>query len=73
MQDGTSNHGRLHLPSPRRRKLSPLKKYDYGSGSNAKRRPKKKWSQLEEETLRTAVDQYVIVLNWSNPSFHCGF
>ncbi|TKY75476.1 Telomeric repeat-binding factor 1 [Spatholobus suberectus] len=57
LHGGTSNHeSRFHLPSPKGRKLSPLKKYE--SPDFTKRRKKKKWSQLEEETLKTAVDKF---------------
>ena len=40
---------------------------------NAEWEKVKKWSQLEEETLRTAVDKYVIAINFSNNNFYCGF
>ncbi|KAL2346067.1 hypothetical protein Fmac_000067 [Flemingia macrophylla] len=54
---GTSNHERrFHLPSPKVRKISPLKKYE--SRNITKRRKAKKWSQLEVETLKTAVDKF---------------
>ncbi|KAK7409773.1 hypothetical protein VNO78_00075 [Psophocarpus tetragonolobus] len=56
-EGGTSNNAsKVHLPSPRVRKLSPLKKYQ--SANIIKRRKAKKWSQLEEETLKTAVDKF---------------
>lgn len=58
LHDRTLDHNRLHLRSPKGRKLSPLKRYDYKSASVTKRRPKKRWSQLEEETLKNAVDKF---------------
>ena len=33
------------------------------TGQREKRKKKKKWSQLEEETLKTAVDKYMLVIN----------
>ncbi|KAM1753336.1 hypothetical protein ACFX1T_005782 [Malus domestica] len=48
--------GRLHLPSPKRTAVSPLKKY--GNIRLTKRRKVKRWSLLEEETLRTGVQKY---------------
>jgi len=61
LDGGTSNHAsRLNLPTPKRRKHSPLKKYK--PTNITKRRRAKKWSQLEEETLRTGVEEYVLVL-----------
>ncbi|RDY00344.1 hypothetical protein CR513_16481, partial [Mucuna pruriens] len=57
LQGGTSNRAStIHLPSPKGRKLSPLKKYV--SAKITKRRKAKKWSQLEEETLKTAVNKF---------------
>ncbi|KAK7352036.1 hypothetical protein VNO80_17452 [Phaseolus coccineus] len=54
---GTSNYAsRFNLPTPKRRPLSPLKIYK--PTSITKRRKGKKWSQLEEETLRTGVDKF---------------
>lgn len=52
---------RFHLPSPKTKKMSPLKKYE--PVNFTRRRKPKKWSALEEETLRSAVDKYVLVLN----------
>jgi len=58
---GTSNYAsRFNLPTPKRRTLSPLKMYK--PTRITKRRKVNKWSQLEEETLRTAVEKYVLVL-----------
>ena len=72
LEDGTSDHAtRFNLPSPKGRKVSPLNKYK--PANITKRRKVKKWSQLEEETLRTAVDKYVIAINFSNNNFYCGF
>lgn len=48
---------RLHLPSPKRKVISPLKKYT--ETRLVRRRKSKKWSLLEEDTLRTAVQRYV--------------
>ncbi|XP_027353908.1 uncharacterized protein LOC113864424 isoform X2 [Abrus precatorius] len=57
LQGGTSNpESRFHFPSPKRRKLSPLKKYE--PANITRRRKPKKWSVLEEQTLRTAVDKF---------------
>ncbi|XP_058080898.1 uncharacterized protein LOC131229057 isoform X2 [Magnolia sinica] len=46
----------LHLPSPKNRVISPLKKREITRYS--KRRKIKKWSSLEEETLRKAVENH---------------
>ncbi|XP_057436695.1 uncharacterized protein LOC130729086 isoform X2 [Lotus japonicus] len=48
----TSN--RPQLPSPKRKRVSPLKKYE--PRNVIKRRTTRKWSQLEEETLEKAVN-----------------
>ncbi|KAG5032415.1 hypothetical protein JHK85_016397 [Glycine max] len=57
LEDGTSDHAtRFNLPSPKGRKVSPLNKYK--PANITKRRKVKKWSQLEEETLRTDVDKF---------------
>ncbi|KAJ1411664.1 SANT/Myb domain [Sesbania bispinosa] len=57
LQGETSNDARrFHLPSPKREKHSPLKKYE--PTNITKRRKVKKWSELEEETLRTAVNKF---------------
>ncbi|ESW08179.1 hypothetical protein PHAVU_009G025400 [Phaseolus vulgaris] len=54
---GTSNYAsRFNLPTPKRRTLSPLKMYK--PARITKRRKVNKWSQLEEETLRTAVEKF---------------
>ena len=58
---GMTNHaGRLHLPSPKRKIVSPLKKYEVTKF--VRRRRLKRWSLLEEDTLRTGVQKYVLVL-----------
>ncbi|WVZ18017.1 hypothetical protein V8G54_005339 [Vigna mungo] len=53
LQGGTS---RFNLPSPKRRKLSPLKIYK--PTAITKRRKVKRWSQLEEETLKNGVETF---------------
>ncbi|XP_059626375.1 uncharacterized protein LOC132269258 [Cornus florida] len=53
---------RVHLPSPNRRIVSPLKKYEMPKLS--KRRKAKKWSLVEEDTLRTGVAKYGVG-NWA--------
>lgn len=46
----------VQLPSPKRRVVSPLKKYEI---NNLKKRRKfKRWSASEEETLRIGVEKY---------------
>ncbi|KAM5582982.1 hypothetical protein ABKV19_003069 [Rosa sericea] len=52
----TNSKGRLHLPSPKRNAVSPLKKYEDKRFS--KRRKVKRWSLHEEDTLRTGVQKY---------------
>ncbi|XP_062017322.1 uncharacterized protein LOC133733697 isoform X2 [Rosa rugosa] len=52
----TKSKGRLHLPSPKRNAVSPLKKYEDKRFS--KRRKVKRWSLHEEDTLRTGVQKY---------------
>ncbi|XP_058780924.1 uncharacterized protein LOC131655031 isoform X1 [Vicia villosa] len=47
---------KFSLPSPKRRKHSPLKAYE--PKNIVKRRKPKKWSKLEEDTLRTGVNTY---------------
>ncbi|CAK8569339.1 unnamed protein product [Lathyrus sativus] len=47
---------KFSLPSPRRRKVSPLKEYE--PKNITKRRRPKKWSKLEEDTLRTGVNKF---------------
>ncbi|KAK7283545.1 hypothetical protein RIF29_13123 [Crotalaria pallida] len=46
---------RFHLPTPKRKIVSPLKKHE--QVNIIKRRKAKKWSAVEEETLRTAVHE----------------
>jgi hypothetical protein len=53
----TNRASRLHLPSPKRKIVSPLKKYEVTKF--VRRRKIKRWSLLEEDTLRTAVQKYV--------------
>ncbi|KAH7861875.1 hypothetical protein Vadar_032076 [Vaccinium darrowii] len=52
---------RLHLPTPKRRLVSPLKKYE--TKKLTRRRKVKKWSTLEEDTLRIGV-QKLGMGNW---------
>ncbi|KAI3749250.1 hypothetical protein L2E82_19857 [Cichorium intybus] len=47
---------RPHLPSPKKRAVSPLSVYKMAK--LAKQRRKKRWSTLEEDTLRTGVQKY---------------
>lgn len=47
---------RLHLPSPRRTVISPLKRYEMKR--IPRRRQNKRWSLLEEDTLRDAVHKH---------------
>ncbi|PSR95017.1 Telomeric repeat-binding factor like [Actinidia chinensis var. chinensis] len=55
--EGSPNRGRrLHLPTPKRRLVSPLKKHV--NMNYAKRRKVKKWSTIEEDTLRTGVKKF---------------
>lgn len=53
-----SHANRLRLPSPKRKVISPLKKYE--ETKVVRRRQCKKWSLLEEDTLRIAVQRYVL-------------
>ena len=60
LQEGmTDRASRLHLPNPKRKIVSPLRKYKV---KNFVRRTIKRWSLLEEDTLRTGVQKYVFVL-----------
>lgn len=45
----------LRLPSPKGVNVSPLKKYE--ANKLTKRRKKKRWSALEEDALRSAVEK----------------
>ncbi|WOH13672.1 hypothetical protein DCAR_0833183 [Daucus carota subsp. sativus] len=56
----TGNLGRLHLPSPKERVVSPLKKYE---SPKPLRRRRRLWSNVEEDTLRTGVRKYGVG-NW---------
>ena len=59
-QEGlTDCANRLHLPNPKRKIVSPLRKYKV---KNFVRKTIKRWSLLEEDTLRTGVQKYVFVL-----------
>ncbi|MCD7460496.1 hypothetical protein HAX54_043644 [Datura stramonium] len=51
-----SGVNRVTLPSPKRTKVSPLKKYEFKKITT--RRKPMKWSTLEEDTLRTGVQKY---------------
>ncbi|KAJ9698885.1 hypothetical protein PVL29_007788 [Vitis rotundifolia] len=51
--EGLPSDTNICLPSPKRKAVSPLKKYEITK--LAKRRQMKKWSILEEDTLRTGV------------------
>lgn len=59
MSPEQTNSKRLHLPSPKRIAVSPLQKYD--DKKISKRRKVKRWSLQEEDTLRTGVQEYVLV------------
>lgn len=52
---------RPHLPSPKKRAVSPLNVYKMEK--LARQRKKKRWSVLEEDTLRTGVKKYVSLVN----------
>ena len=57
VEGSESSLRRPHLPSPRRMPPPPLPPPE----NKSKRRRARKWSLLEEETLRKGVDQYVIL------------
>lgn len=55
--EGTGDQmNRIHLDSPKRKAVSPLKKYELAR--IAKRRKPKRWSLEEEDALREAVKKY---------------
>ncbi|GFP80529.1 hypothetical protein PHJA_000196300 [Phtheirospermum japonicum] len=57
-QDDPASRGRLLLPSPRTCNVSPLARYKV---KNLKRRRKgRKWSLVEEDTLRAGVQKYML-------------
>ncbi|KAJ8559435.1 hypothetical protein K7X08_003493 [Anisodus acutangulus] len=55
-EGSASGVNRVTLPSPKRTKISPLKKYEFKKITT--RRKPTKWSTLEEDTLRTGVQKY---------------
>ncbi|XP_011090069.1 telomere repeat-binding protein 2-like [Sesamum indicum] len=55
-EDRTDCRGRLQLPSPRVINVSPLDRYE--AANIKKRRKARKWSTLEEDTLRAGVQKY---------------
>ncbi|CAN4098665.1 unnamed protein product [Withania somnifera] len=55
-EESPSGANRVTLPSPKRTKVSPLKKYEFKKITT--RRKATKWSALEEDTLRTGVQKY---------------
>lgn len=59
-EEPSNQRNRFHLPSPKRKAVSPLKNQDVTK--LARRRKKKKWSLEEEDALRKGVEQYVILL-----------
>lgn len=60
-QGDSEDHGvRLQLPSPRKTRVSPLNKYEIKTFK--KRRKVRKWSPLEEDTLRTGVEKYALMI-----------
>ncbi|XP_044492487.1 uncharacterized protein LOC123216170 isoform X2 [Mangifera indica] len=55
--EGPSNRvHRFHLPSPKRRAVSPLKKHEITK--LVKRRKKKRWTSEEEQALRNGVQKF---------------
>ncbi|MED6219544.1 hypothetical protein PIB30_036704 [Stylosanthes scabra] len=57
LHEGASDHAtKIQLPSPKGWKISPLRKYE--ERNIIMRRKKKRWSELEVETLRSAVNQH---------------
>ncbi|XP_028089131.1 26S proteasome non-ATPase regulatory subunit 1 homolog A-like [Camellia sinensis] len=54
-ESGDSRSG-LHLSTPKRMVVSPLKKHEIKK--LARRRKIKRWSTLEEDTLRTGVQKF---------------
>ncbi|KAF4387417.1 hypothetical protein F8388_011565 [Cannabis sativa] len=54
--DTSVKRSKLHLPSPKIKVVSPLKKY--APTKILKRRKVKRWSLLEEDTLRDGVNKY---------------
>lgn len=59
--EGPACGGMIQLPSPRLINTSPLNRYEI---KNLKKRRKgRKWSLLEEDTLRSGVEKYVLSLN----------
>ncbi|XAR62891.1 hypothetical protein NMG60_11017808 [Bertholletia excelsa] len=57
LPEGSPDHrSRPNLPTPKRVHISPLKKYEIKNIT--KRRKPKKWSVVEEDTLRAAVLKY---------------
>ncbi|KAL0417912.1 UNVERIFIED_CONTAM: hypothetical protein Sradi_1204700 [Sesamum radiatum] len=55
-EDRTDCRGTLQLPSPRVINVSPLDRYE--AANIKKRRKARKWSTLEEDTLRAGVQKY---------------
>lgn len=58
-EESPDQGSRIKLPSPKRRRVSPL--ISNGSEQPKKRRRVGKWSADEEDALRTGVEEYVIV------------